>query len=310
MKMEVNMIKRIISYFIVISFFFLLLGCSSEHHEKVKIGLLMSSLNNPYFTSLKAGAELEAKKEGYSLLVSNSQNDANRELPRAKKLIGKGIKVLLLNAVSIKSSTAVINYANKHNVKVIAIDRALPDHDVIANISSDNYRGGELAGEYIKQRLRGSGIILDMRGAPNTVVTQDRTNGLLSAIKGTNLKVLFSKDAGENQIKGIAIVKEELQSNPEISAIFAHNDQIALGVAYYLQKHHKGNITVIGFDGTHEAMMAIQSGKISATIKQKPHKMGELGVKAAIDVLNGKKVSRSIVVPVHIITTNMLAIAS
>ena len=303
------MVKRTLSCFIIISISLALFGCGSQNHEKAKIGLLISSLNNPYFTHLKEGAELEAQKEDYNLLFSNSHNDVNRELPGAKRLIGKGIEVLLLNSVSIQSSKAVISYAKKHNVKVIAIDRALPGSEVITSISSDNYRGGELAGEYIKQRLRGVGLILDMRGAANTLVTQDRTNGLLNAIKGTELKVLFSKESGANQLKGISVVKEELQKNPNISAIFAHNDQIALGVAYYLQKHHEGNITVIGFDGTHEAIMAIQSGKIAATIKQKPREMGKLGVKAAIDVLNGKEVKSSIVVPVHIITTNMLALA-
>lgn len=92
-----------------------------------------------------------------------------------------------------------------------------------------------------------------------------------------------------------------LQGNPDIQAVFAHNDEMALGAIEAIRSSGK-EILVVGFDGNEDAVKAVQAGDMSATIAQQPELIGKLAVQAARDILNGKKVEKTIPAPLKLET--------
>jgi ribose transport system substrate-binding protein len=297
------MIKRFFQFFMVaIVALAVLAGCSKEPDTKATIGLVVSTLSNPYFTLLRDGAENEARALQYKLIVLNSQNDSARELSSIKNLISKGVKVILINPNNAKENAAAIEYANSHGVKIITLDRSANDGVVDAHIASDNVRGGKMAAEYIAKKLGGNGDVAELEGVPNSSATIDRSEGFADGMKGTGLKLVYKANANANRSLAINAMDEILREHPKVAAVFAQNDEIALGAIHVLRKQNKDDIIVVGFDGTPEALMAVASGKMSATIAQQPYLMGQLGVKAAVDVLNGKAVQKEVIVPLTLIT--------
>ncbi len=301
------MMKRFFRLFMVaIVASVVLAGCSKEPKTKATIGLVVSTLSNPYFSLLRDGAESEARSLQYKLIVLNSQNDSARELSGIKNLIAKGVKVILVNPNNSTENAPAVEYANSHGVKIITLDRSVNDGVVDAHIASDNVKGGKMAAEYIAKKLSGSGDIVELQGLPNASATLERSEGFADGMKGTGLKLVYKETVNSNRSQAIDAMEKVMKEYPNVAAVFAQNDEIALGAIHALRKQHKNDVIVVGFDGTQEALMAVASGKMSATIAQQPYLMGQLGVKSAVDLLNGKSVQKEVTVPLTLITKEFL----
>ena len=125
-------------------------GCSSSNNssssnqkaDSKKIGMVVSTLNNPFFVTLKEGAEAKAKELGYELLVVDSQNDSSKELSNVQDLLQKGVSALILNPVDSDAAESSVSQANSEKIPVITVDRKSNGGDVICHIASDNVKGG------------------------------------------------------------------------------------------------------------------------------------------------------------------------
>src|SRR5690606_8468592 len=122
--------------------------------DKVKIGLSVSTLNNPFFVSLKEGAEETAKKGGAELIVADAQDDNAKQLNDVEDLIQKNVDILLINPTDSKAVSTAVESANKADIPVITVDRESEGGKVLAHIASDNVAGGKMAGEFILEQLK------------------------------------------------------------------------------------------------------------------------------------------------------------
>lgn len=120
---------------------------------KDTIALVISTLDNPFFVTLKEGAEKQAKALDYDLVVLDSQNDPAKELANVEDVSVRGVKVLLINPTDSDAVGNAIAVANQKKLPVITLDRAANKGQVIAHIASDNTAGGEMAGNYIAEKL-------------------------------------------------------------------------------------------------------------------------------------------------------------
>ena len=277
-------------------------GCSSSNDssssnqksDSKKIGMVVSTLNNPFFVTLKEGAEAKAKELGYELLVVDSQNDSSKELSNVQDLLQKGVSTLILNPVDSDAAESSVSQANSEKIPVITVDRKSNGGDVICHIASDNVKGGEMAGNFIKEQLGGKGNIAELQGVTGASATRDRGAGFHNIIDADkNLKVVSSQPADFDRQKGLTVTENMLQSNPDIQAIFAHNDEMALGAVKALSTSGKKAI-VVGFDGGDDAKKAVDSGELSATVAQQPDLMGSMAIENAKKILNGESVDKEI----------------
>ncbi|MCG6172627.1 ribose ABC transporter substrate-binding protein RbsB [Anoxybacillus sp. LAT_35] len=282
-------------------------GTSTNSTEKkeegdVRIGLSISTLNNPFFVTLKEGAEKAAKEANVSLTVVDAQNDPAKQTSDIEDLIQQGVDIILINPTDSSAVASAIESANKANIPVITVDRSADGGEVVAHIASDNVAGGKMAGEFIIEALKDGGNIVELEGIPGSSAARERGEGFHQVIdKASNIKVVAKQAADFDRAKGLSVMENILQSQKDIKAVFAHNDEMALGALEALEAHGMKDVIVVGFDATDDAVKAVQEGKMAATIAQKPALIGENAVKTALKVVNGETVEKFIPVPLELV---------
>ena len=290
----------IVSLMIMSSF----VGCSTnetKNNEEAKtIGLAISTLNNPFFVDLEAGAKAIAQQLGVNVVTLDSQDDSATEMSNVEDLINQGVDVIMINPTDSDAVKSAVEAANKANIPVITLDRGANGGEVISHIASDNVAGGKLAGEYIVELLGGKGNVVELEGIPGASAARDRGQGFNEAIGGTDIEVVAKQTANFDRAQGLTVMENILQAQPEIDAVFAHNDEMALGALEAI-KASKRDILVVGFDATDDAKAAVESGEMAATVEQLPKEIGSLGVETAVKILNGEKVESMIPVDLQLV---------
>jgi|TARA_B100000780_G_scaffold266480_1_gene222732 ribose transport system substrate-binding protein len=277
-------------------------GLSGPALAEGTIGLVLSTLNNPFFVTLKEGAEAKAKDLGYKLLVLDSQNDPAKELANVEDLLSKKISLLLINPTDSDAVVSAIRAANRAEVPVVTLDRGATGGDVLSHVASDNVQGGMMAGELIVKVLGGSGKVVELQGVAGTSAARDRGEGFNAAVDAVDgIVVVASQVADFDRTKGLNVMENILQAQSDIDAVFAHNDEMALGAIKAIESSNR-DIIVVGFDGTGDAVMAVKEGAMLATVAQQAARIGSIGVETADAILNGKAVAKYSPVPLQLIT--------
>ena len=285
----------------------LIAGCSSGEEAApaakkdgaTTIGFSISTLNNPFFVSVKDGVEAKAKELGVNVKIVDAQNDPAKQANDVADLLQQGVTVLLVNPVDSAAISTSVEAANKANIPVIALDRSADKGTLASLVASDNVKGGEMAAEYIINKL-GEGVkVAELEGIPGASATRERGEGF-HKVADQKLNVVAKQSADFDRTKGLTVAENMLQANPDIQAIFAHNDEMALG-AIEASKSAGKQIFIVGFDGTDDGIKAVENGTMAATIAQQPELMGQQGVEAAVKLAKGEKIEAKIAVPLKLV---------
>lgn len=269
--------------------------------DSITIGLVVSTLDNPFFVTLKEGAEAKAAELGIKITVLDSQNDPAKELGNVEDLLTQGVSLILINPTDSDAVVSAILAANEKSVPVITLDRGANGGDVVAHIASDNVAGGEMAGAYIVEQLGGAGKVVELEGIAGTSAARDRGLGFNKALEGTGIEVVAKQVADFDRTKGLSVMENILQAQPEINAVFAHNDEMALGALKAIEASGR-EVMVVGFDATDDAVAAVSEGLLAATVAQQPDQIGSLGVEFAKKVIAGESVDAFVPVSLKLVT--------
>lgn len=265
------------------------------------LALTVSTLDNPFFVSLRDGAQKKADELGYKLVVLDSQNDPAKELSNVEDLTVRGAKVLLINPTDSEAVSNAVAIANRNKIPVITLDRGAAKGEVVSHIASDNVAGGKMAGDFIAQKLGDGAKVIQLEGLAGTSAARERGEGFKQAIDAHHFSVLASQPADFDRTKGLNVMENLLASKGAVQAVFAQNDEMALGALRAIGAANK-NVLVVGFDGTDDGIKAVKSGKLAATIAQQPELIGSLGVETADKLLKGEKVEAKIPVALKVVT--------
>ncbi|THA07864.1 ribose ABC transporter substrate-binding protein RbsB [Rodentibacter pneumotropicus] len=265
------------------------------------IALAVSTLDNPFFVTLKDGAQKKADELSYKLVVLDSQNDPAKELANVEDLTVRGAKVLLINPTDSEAVGNAVAIANRNNIPVITLDRGAAKGNVVSHIASDNVAGGKMAGDFIAQKLGDEAKVIQLEGIAGTSAARERGEGFKQAIEAHKFNVLASQPADFDRTKGLNVTENLLASKADVQAIFAQNDEMALGALRAVNAANK-KVLIVGFDGTDDGVKAVKSGKLAATIAQQPDLIGSLGVVTADKILKGEKVDVKIPVDLKVIS--------
>lgn len=284
----------------------LLTGCSSTKQEpaakKTVVGLSVSTLNNPFFVDLRDGAKAAADANGMELVVMDAQDDASKQLANIENLIQQKVSVIIVNPVDSKAIVPAIEAANKANIPVITVDRTAAGGQVVSAIASDNVAGGKMAGQFIVDKLGGKGKLVELEGVPGSSAANDRGKGFNEAVKAAaGLTVVAKQPADFDRAKGMKVMENILQANPEINAVFAHNDEMALGALEAIKAANRTGIIVVGFDATADAIKAVNDGTLAATVAQKPKDMGKIAIETAKKVMGKETIAATIPVSLELV---------
>ncbi|MFC7395449.1 ribose ABC transporter substrate-binding protein RbsB [Scopulibacillus cellulosilyticus] len=280
-------------------------GAASSHKktstDKLKIGLSISTLNNPFFVSLKEGAQKEAKAKGYQLITESAQDDSAKQANDIEDLIQKHVDMLIVNPTDSDAVVGAIQSANDAHIPVITVDRKANGGKVVTHIASDNVKGGQIAAKMITDQLKGKGHIVELQGIPGQSATNERGKGFDDEIKKAKGITVTRQPADFDRNKGLSVMENIIQSNPNIDAVFAQNDEMALGAIVALKEANIQNVPVIGFDGTDDGIKAVKDGKMTATIAQEPKVIGKEAIDATAKAIDGKKLPKFIPIDLKVI---------
>ena len=302
--------KKIIGLLLAVTMMFALGGCnaitidgegelSGENSGSGAVGFSVSTLNNPFFVSLSEGAKAEAEKQGVKLVVVDAGDDAAKQTNDIEDLISRNVSVLIVNPVDSDAVAPAVQNAVSKGIKVISVDRVVNGVEVDCQIASDNAAGAKMATEYLVELIGEGAKAAELEGVPGASATIDRGAGFHEAADAA-LDVVASQTANFNRAEGMNVMENILQSCPEVKGVFAHNDEMALGAVEAVLASGK-DIKIVGFDATDDAVAAVKSEKMAATVAQKPELMGETAVQTAMKLINGETVEKSLPVEVELI---------
>jgi ribose transport system substrate-binding protein len=268
--------------------------------NNLKIGVSLSTLNNPFFVAIKTGVMNAANKEHMQVKIADAQNDSAKQNNDVEDLIQQGVDILLINPVDSDAISSAILLANQTGIPVITIDRSATKGNVVTFIASNNVEGGKMAAQFIITKLGKKAIVAELQGIPGASATRERGQGF-HLIADKELNVVASQSADFDRAKGLTVAENILQAHDNIQAIFAQNDEMALG-AYEAAKSAGKNIIIVGFDGSQDGLKSVKEGQLSATVAQQPELIGEKAIAVSKDIANKKAISPQIPVALQLIS--------
>jgi ABC-type sugar transport system substrate-binding protein len=267
------------------------------------LGLAVSTLNNPFFVSLRDGAQAAADAAGAKLTVTDARDDATQQADQVANFQTQQLDAVLINPVDSDAAGPIVAPLDAAKIPVVAVDRAVNGAKVNTFVASDNVEGGRMAAQQLATAIGEKGQIIVLQGVAGTSASRERGQGFTEGIaKFPNVDVVASQPADFDRAKGLDVATNLLQAHPGVVGIFAENDEMALGAVQALGSRAGKDVFVVGFDGTADAQAAIKAGTMYATIAQQPEEIGKAAVEAAVKILDGKQVEPTISVPVVAMT--------
>ena len=272
--------------------------------EEVTLGLVLSTLNNPFFVTLRDGAQTAADAAGVKLIVVDAQDDSAKMIGGIEDLISKQVSALLVNPTDADAVVPAIQKANEAGIPVFTVDRGASGGEVVSHIASDNVAGGKMAAEYLCEAIGAAGNVVELQGIAGTSAARDRGEGFNAymAESCADAPIVAQQTANFNRDEGLTVFENILQAQPEIAGVFAHNDEMILGAIQAAEAAGRSGIVFVGFDAIDDAVQAVKDGKLAATVAQQPALMGQLAVETAGKFLAGETVEAYIPVALSLVT--------
>ncbi|MFI9646044.1 substrate-binding domain-containing protein [Streptomyces sp. NPDC052040] len=299
------LLAAVVAVAVVASLSFLHGGSNSSTR---KVGLSLSTLNNPFFVQIKQGAQAEAKKAGVDLTVTDAQNDASQQANQLQNFTSSNLSAIIVNPVDSDAAGPSVRAANKAGVPVVGVDRGVNKAKTAALVASDNIEGGKLGAKALAEKLGGKGRIVMLQGLAGTSASRERGQGFEEGLKAyPGIQVVARQPADFDRTKGLDVMTNLLQAHPDIQGVFAENDEMALGAIKALGTKAGTSVQVVGFDGEPDGLAAVKAGSLYASVAQQPSQLGRIAVDNALRAAQGKKVEETVKVPVKVVTKENVA---
>jgi ribose transport system substrate-binding protein len=281
-------------------------GCGAPPEDQVRVGFVPKSLNQEFWVNTKKGAEA-AQRENVKVLTKAAGADTQimEQIDLVENLLAQDVDALVVAPSDSNLLKPVLEKAAAR-MPVVLFDSDIPGwKPKTAYVGTENEVGGEKAGRYIAKLLRNRGTLAIISGIPGSEVGIQRVDGVKKGLEsgGGGVKVVKEVTGQFDRNQAIGAMEDILQTNPDVDAVFAANDQMALGAIQAIAAHNKTDeIKLIGFDGALEATQHILAGDMQATIAQDPYGMAKQGVEQALNKLNEKPVKRTVNTGARLIT--------
>ncbi|WP_075217190.1 ABC transporter substrate-binding protein [Mongoliimonas terrestris] len=263
-----------------------------------KIGISLGSMGNPFFVALADGATAKAKEinPNAEVLTVGYDYDLNKQFTQIDNFIAAGVDLILLNPGDPNAIEPAIKRAQAAGIIVVAVDTAAKGAD--ATVTTNNVQAGEIACQYIVDKLNGQGKVIIQNG-PQVSAVIDRVNGCKSVFeKASGIEVLSSDQDGKgSRDGGLAVAQGHLTRFQEVDAIFAINDPQAIGTDLAAKQLGRNEIIITSVDGAPDIEASLKdpnSPMIHASASQDPYAMAQLATEIGAKLLNGEKPAETV----------------
>ena len=263
------------------------------------ITFALSTQANSFMVKMREGAQKKADELGLTINFQDASDDSATQANQLANAAASGTGVVIINPTDSDAMAPAVQQLVDEKIPVVAVDRAVNNAEVSSYIASDNVGGGKQAAKALSEAIHGEGEILVLQGKTGSSASRERGKGFDEGLKDNpNIKVVAKQTAEFERAKGLDVTTNLLQAHPNVKAIFAENDEMALGAIEALGSKAGKDVKVIGFDGAEDALKAIKDGRMYASIAQQPVKMAEQAVIEASKLLKGETATKKMQVEV------------
>jgi ribose transport system substrate-binding protein len=268
--------------------------------QKPKVALVMKSLANEFFLTMEDGAKSYQKEHAADFdLVSNGikdESDTANQIRIVEQMIVAKVDALVIAPADSKALVPIIKKAMDAGIKVVNIDNQL-DAGVLKSkgiqvpfVGPDNRKGAQLVGDYLAKQLTAGDQVGIIEGVPTTTNAQMRTAGFKDAMEAAQMKIVSVQSGNWEIDKGNAVASAMLNEYPDLKALLAGNDSMALGAVSAVRAAGKaGKVQVVGYDNINAIKPMLKDGRILATADQFAARQAVFGIQSALGMIKGDK---------------------
>ena len=270
--------------------------------EDATFGFAQTENNNPWRIAQTASMRSAARDRGVELIVTDAQSSTPKQVSDIQDMVAQGVDVLFVPPREEEGLAPAFKVANEADVPIFLVDReanAQICEDFVAFMGSDFVRQGERAAEWLARETDGEAKIVELQGTVGASVTADRGEGFKRGLEGhPDMEIIASQSGNFSRAEGQNVMEQLLGAYPDLTAVYTHNDEMAVGAIQALEDagYSPGeDVTVVSVDGTRDALEAIVSGELGATVETNP-RFGPLAFDTAERFLSGERVPQRITV--------------
>lgn len=293
-------------------------GEKNSDDKKPKIALIMKSLANDFFSSMAKGAEShqQAHSDDYDLVVNGikDERDLSRQVALVEEMVSSGVDAIVIAPADSKALVPALRRAREAGVVVINIDNKL-DAEILQTeqisipfVGPDNQAGAKKVGDYLATKLKAGDEVIVLEGIRTSFNGTQRRLGFEAAMKAADIKIADSQSAQWEMSMANTLASSMLSEHPNVKAILAANDSMALGALAAVRNSGKaGEVAIVGFDNIPAVQQAIKEGQILATADQHGGELAVFGIEHALRLIadpEAKVEDRE--TPVDLITAEVL----
>ncbi|GLS25083.1 sugar ABC transporter substrate-binding protein [Marinibactrum halimedae] len=303
-------------------------GCDSSQQSEtsstdasgdkpVRVALVMKSLANEFFINMAEGAKTHQAEnpESYELLINGIKNESDlaQQVSLVEQMMASRVDVIIIAPADSKSLLPVAKRAMDQGIVVINIDNKFDEtilgqmKTTIPFVGPDNREGARLVGEHLATQLTAGDEVAIIGGIPGAFNAQQRQAGFEDAMNAAGMNIVATQSADWEQAKAATIAAAILSENPNLKAILAANDSMALGaVAAVRQAGRADAVQVVGFDNISAAQDLVKSGEMLATADQYGDQLAVFGIEYALQILEEGASPEDRKTPIKLITKESL----
>ena len=288
-------------------------GQGNTDMKRPTIALIMKSLANEFFVTMAEGAREHqaANRERYKLVINGIKNEVDlaQQVALIDQMIASEVDAIVISPADSKAVVPALARAHAAEIAIINIDNRL-EKEVLSEfdleipfVGPDNFRGAEMAGEYLASKLAAGDRVAILEGVPTAFNSQRRTAGFRKAMSDAGLDIAAQQSAQWDQTLAVTVTAAMLVQHPELAAILCGNDNMALGAAAAVAQAGKtGEVKIVGFDNISAIHALIRKEEVLATIDQHADLLAVYGIEYALEALASGSMMADKTTPLDLIT--------
>lgn len=266
---------------------------SDGDQEKIKIGMTLYSLKNEFTVRLANSAEAKAEELGVDQVVYDGNYDPSTQISQVETMISDGCSGIILNPQDAEACAPCVDKAVEAGLPVVGVNTRVKSDKLTSYVGSQDVTAGEMEMQKIVDLLGGKGKIVIIEGPMGQSAQIERREGIQNILdKNPDIEVLAEKTANWSRSEGMTVMENWMQAFDEIDAVVAENDEMALGAREAVKAAGK-DIPAIGVDGITDALNAVESGDLVASIFQDGAGQGSKAVEVLVNAIKGEKVEEN-----------------
>jgi ribose transport system substrate-binding protein len=284
--------------------------------EPRTVGMVMKTLVNPFFIAMEHGARRAERELGIRLVVMSAIDEASvaQQITIVRQLIRDRVDAIVIVPGHSTEVIPVLAEARAAGIVVVNIDDRVDPEAAqklglteVPFVGVNNEHGAYLSAKYLAGKLTGPTQAIILQGDPASRAARDRERGALRAFaESPNIEIVARETAHWKIDEGYDVTARLFEQHPDIDAIFAGNDLMALGAIRYLEETGRKHVLVAAYDAIEQARAAMRRGNLVATVNQRADEQGYVGVRHAVRALAGEKLPAETFIDVELITVETL----